>query len=102
MIAENLIGFDQIRDEVPAVASAAEQEQLVRCLEQQPAAHAAAIAASGFIDLPDVTPTADEVEFRAGPALGTTGSANPGLLCVDVNEVTACGAPSDAPNCAPI
>jgi ABC-type phosphate transport system substrate-binding protein len=102
LFINSIVGFDQIRDEVPAVAAAAEQEQLIRCLEQQPAAHAAAIAASGFIDLPDVTPNADEVEFRAGPAIGTTGSANPGLLCVDVNEQSACGAPSDAPNCAPI
>jgi hypothetical protein len=95
----SIVGFDAIRDEVPAVAAAAEQEQLIHCLENVPSAHAAAIAASGFIDLPDLTPTADEVEFRVGPALGTTGSPNPGLLCQDVNEQAVCNAPSDAPNC---
>ncbi len=95
----SIIGFGDIRDEVPAVAAAAEQEQLIRCLQNEPAAHSAAIVASGFIDLPDVTPTADEVEFRQGPAIGTTGSGTPGLLCQDLNEATVCGAPSDAPNC---
>jgi hypothetical protein len=95
----SILGFDAIRDEVPAVAAAAEQEQLIHCLENVPSAHAAAIAASGFIDLPDLTPTADEVEFRAGPPLGTTGSASPGLLCQDVNEQAVCGASNDAPNC---
>jgi ABC-type phosphate transport system substrate-binding protein len=100
LFVNSILGFDAIRDEVPAVASAAEQEQLIQCLERQPAAHAAAIAASGFIDLPTVTPTADEVVFRQGPPIGTTGSANPGLLCQDLNEVAVCNAPTDAPNCA--
>jgi hypothetical protein len=99
----SITGFANIRSEIPALANQAEQQQLVRCLEREPAAHAAAIAASGLLPLPAIDPNVlvpgHVVEFRRGPVPGTELSTNPGLLCEDVNEVVFCGAPTDVPHC---
>jgi len=99
----SILGFDRIRAEVPALPGEAEQEQLIRCIENEPAAHAAAVAASGLLPLPAVDGRllvpGHFVQFREGPALGTAFSSNPGLLCEDVNEAALCGSAGDAPNC---
>lgn len=94
----SVLGFDRIRDEVNTPsANDAEQEQLIRCIEQQPAPHQAALNAAGFIPVPALPAGAAVagrvVEFRTG------GGTSPGLVCEDVNEQTLCGAPSDSPNC---
>jgi ABC-type phosphate transport system substrate-binding protein len=99
----SIIGFDRIRAEVPAIPSQAEQEQLVRCIENEPAAHAAAIAAAGLLPLPAIESRflvpGHLVQFREGPAIGTALSTSPGLSCEDVNEAVLCGSAGDAPNC---
>jgi hypothetical protein len=94
----SILGFDAIRDEVNTPsANDAEQEQLIRCIEQQAAPHQAALTAAGFIPVPALPAGAGVaghiVEFRTGA------SGIPGLICEDANEVTLCGAASDAPNC---
>ncbi|HKO94663.1 MAG TPA: hypothetical protein VJU61_26090 [Polyangiaceae bacterium] len=95
----SVIGFDKIRDEVNTPSgNDAEQEQLIRCLEGPNAApHQAALLAAGFIPLPALPAgqgvPGRVVEFRTG------GGTTPGLICEDVNEITACGGSVDAPNC---
>jgi hypothetical protein len=96
----SILGFDAIRTEVntPAVGDQ-EQRQLIQCLESttNPAPHAAALLAAGFIPVPALPAgqgvPGHVVEFRTG------GGTTPGLICEDVNEITACGGSVDAPNC---
>ena len=99
----SILGFDRIRAEVPAIPNQAEQEQLIRCLEREPAVHAAAVAAAGLLPLPAVDSRllilGHVVQFRQGPPIGTALSTTPGLLCEDVNDALVCGNSVDAPNC---
>jgi len=96
----SILGFDAIRPEVSTPSlNDAEQNQLIRCLESDtnPAPHAAALTAAGFIALPAL-PAGQGVpgrivEFRTG------GGTTPGLICEDVNEAQLCAGAVDAPNC---